>query len=188
MLDIYSSLSLIWRYSYCLVFQGDKSLAQIPPSWRHSQPSSFDALEQRYGSDGLMQRARDVFSGVEGQPPSPQALFSLAAAGDERAQVLMNEYGVELGRIAAAVATILDPSILILGGGLSQNLPFAQRIIDEFTRRNQDTRIEVSQMGSEATVVGACLLARDVAITHIVDRYHRPICARPTLLPVGIEP
>ncbi|MDU6606399.1 MAG: hypothetical protein E6472_10665, partial [Streptococcus salivarius] len=26
-LDIYSSLSLIWRYSYCLVFQGATSLS-----------------------------------------------------------------------------------------------------------------------------------------------------------------
>ncbi|MGP4141624.1 ROK family protein [Sodalis praecaptivus] len=113
---------------------------------------------------------------------SPQALFSLAAAGHEQAQALMDEHGVALGRIAATAATILDPSILILGGGLSQNQPFAQRIMDEFSLRNQDTRIEVSQMGPEATVVGACLLARDLAITHIVDRYHRPICARPTLL------
>ncbi|MEX1778829.1 hypothetical protein [Salmonella enterica] len=30
MLDIYSSLSLIWRYSYCLVFQGATSMACIP--------------------------------------------------------------------------------------------------------------------------------------------------------------
>ncbi|WP_404689088.1 hypothetical protein, partial [Raoultella planticola] len=27
-LDIYSRLSLIWRYSYCLVFQGATSLAR----------------------------------------------------------------------------------------------------------------------------------------------------------------
>ncbi|RDE37613.1 hypothetical protein DV936_27700 [Klebsiella pneumoniae] len=29
MLDIYSSLSLIWRYSYCLVFQGATSELSI---------------------------------------------------------------------------------------------------------------------------------------------------------------
>ncbi|MEH5893802.1 hypothetical protein PO628_11075, partial [Escherichia coli] len=28
-LDIYSSLSLIWRYSYCLVFQGATSIAVL---------------------------------------------------------------------------------------------------------------------------------------------------------------
>lgn len=161
---------------------GSGELAQIPLSWRHTQPSGFDALEQRYGSNGLMLRAQDLLNGGDSQPLSPQALFSLAAAGHEQAQALMDEHGVALGRIAAAAATILDPSILILGGGLSQNQPFAQRIMDEFSLRNQDTRIEVSQMGPEATVVGACLLARDLAITHIVDRYHRPICARPTLL------
>ncbi|MEH8712529.1 hypothetical protein RAG83_24455, partial [Klebsiella quasipneumoniae subsp. similipneumoniae] len=39
-LDIYSSLSLIWRYSYCLVFQGATSahgwlfrLCALPDEW-----------------------------------------------------------------------------------------------------------------------------------------------------------
>lgn len=159
-------------------------LAQIPLSWRHSRCSGPDAIEQRYGSAGLMKRVAECFQADDAHSPdSPEALFALGATGDERAQNLMHEHSVALGRIAAAAATILDPSILVLGGGLSRNPAFARMIADEFASRNQDTRIEISQRGTEATVEGACLLARDYAITRLATRFHRPVCARPTLLP-----
>ncbi|WP_227518007.1 hypothetical protein, partial [Klebsiella variicola] len=37
-LDIYSSLSLIWRYSYCLVFQGATSMHT---KFRHPSDTMF---------------------------------------------------------------------------------------------------------------------------------------------------
>ncbi|MEH0875635.1 ROK family protein [Pectobacterium cacticida] len=159
-------------------------LAQIPISWSHARVSDPDAIEQRYGSSGLMERAAECFLKNDTSPPaSPEALFALGATGHALAQALMLEHSVALGRIAATAATILDPSIFVLGGGLSRNPVFAQMIADEFTKRNKETRIEISQMGSDATVEGACFLARDFAMVQLVSRYHRAICARPTLLP-----
>ncbi len=159
-------------------------LAQIPLSWHHSEPSGPDAIEQRYGSNGLMQRAAENVNPLASiKPLSPKALFALADEGHPQALALMREYSVALGRIATTAATILDPSILVLGGGLARNAAFARMIVDEFVSRNRDTRIEISQLGPDATVEGACLLARDLAITQIAARFHRPLCARPTLLP-----
>lgn len=159
-------------------------LAQIPLSWDHTCPSGPDAIEQRYGSAGLMKRVAECFEQQNVRPPdSPEALFALGATGHELAQSLMHEHSIALGRIAAAAATILDPDILVLGGGLTRNSDFAKMIADEFASRNQNTRIMISQGGTDATVEGACLLARDFAITQIATRFHRPVCARPTLLP-----
>ncbi|MDU2303370.1 MAG: hypothetical protein E7D73_05040, partial [Klebsiella sp.] len=59
-LDIYSSLSLIWRYSYCLVFQGATSLRMhslggmhllICLKHRHAQGTG-NLLSQLYDSTG----------------------------------------------------------------------------------------------------------------------------------------
>ncbi|MGV1754927.1 ROK family protein [Agrobacterium sp. CG674] len=161
---------------------GSGELAQIPVSWSDTVPSGIDAIERRYGSVGLMQEVLEVFSG-EQLPSSPEELFSLAADGNEKAISLMRRHGVALGRIAAAACTILDPSIIVIGGGLTQNRVFAQIIVDEFRGRNPDTKINISQRGAEATVLGACLLARDLAVSHLVKQFHKPLSSRPTLLP-----
>lgn len=94
----------------------------------------------------------------------------------------MLEHGVALGRIAAAAATILDPSVIVLGGGLTRSQAFSQIIIEEFRARNRDTDIEISQKGSEATLLGAWLLGRDLAMAQLAGRHHRPILLRPTLV------
>ncbi len=161
---------------------GSGELAQIPVSWSNAVASGVDEIERRYGSVGIMRAASEVF-GDGPAPSSPEELFSMAENGDEKAIGLMTEHGVALGRIAAAASTILDPSVIVVGGGLTRNRVFTQIILDEFRGRNQDTTIEISQKGSEATVLGACLLARDLAISHIAERFYKPLSARPTLLP-----
>lgn len=161
---------------------GSGELAQIPLSWSNAIISPVDAIEHRYGSLGLMQAAAAIYP-VAMRPSSPEALFSMAASGDAQAHALMIEHGVALGRIAATATTILDPAIIVLGGGLVRNEAFAEIVVSEFRSRNHETEIAISEKGSEATVLGACLLARDLAISHIVERYHKPLSARPTLMP-----
>jgi predicted NBD/HSP70 family sugar kinase len=157
-------------------------LAQIPISWDAEIPSPVDAIEKRFGSSGLMQRAHAIFAHAAHRPSSPEELFAMADRGDPEARSLMLEHGVALGRIAAAAATILDPSVIVLGGGLTRSQAFSQIIIEEFRARNRDTDIEISQKGSEATLLGAWLLGRDLAMAQLAGRHHRPILLRPTLV------
>ncbi|MDO1584351.1 ROK family protein [Rhizobium oryzicola] len=162
---------------------GSGELAQVPLSWSDAVPSEKDAIERRYGSVGLMRAASAIEA--KGQPvSSPEELFLLAANGCGRAETLMHEHGVALGRIAAAAASILDPSVMVLGGGLTRNAAFAKIIVDEFQNRNQDTLVAISEKGSEATLLGACLLARDLAARRIAERFYKPLLAKPTLLPL----
>lgn len=159
-------------------------LAQIPRSWHRDIDSQPDALEYDYGSEGLMRKAQARFQDTGHLPPiSPEDLFLLSAEGNPLAQALVEEHSIALGRIAAAAAAILDPRILVLGGGLSHNTDFTQRIAEEFQKRNQLTQITVSEIGPKATVEGACLLARDYAITQLTSRFYKPICPRPTRYP-----
>ncbi|MEI9604040.1 FimD/PapC C-terminal domain-containing protein, partial [Enterobacter hormaechei] len=50
-LDIYSSLSLIWRYSYCPVFQGATSVGQAGQAYVRGVEDK-GALRVVWGSDG----------------------------------------------------------------------------------------------------------------------------------------
>lgn len=159
-------------------------LAQIPRSWQRDIDSQSDALEYDYGSEGLMRKALARFQDTDDLPPtSPEALFLMSMEGHSLAQTLVEEHSVALGRIAAATAAILDPRIIVLGGGLSYDANFTQRITEEFQRRNQLTQITVSEIGPTATVEGACLLARDYVITQLTARFYKPICPRPTFYP-----
>lgn len=159
-------------------------LAQIPISWSSNIASPPDAIEQAYGSVGLMKRASELWPEGETFPRSPEELFTFAESGNEIAKRVMQEHSIALGRIAAAAAAVLDPAVLVLGGGLSRNGDFALQVMNEFRARNTSTTVETSRKGPDATVNGAVILARDLALRCLVDRHHRPLLNRPTIMPV----
>jgi predicted NBD/HSP70 family sugar kinase len=93
----------------------------------------------------------------------------------------MLDHAVALGRIAATVATIIDPSVLVLGGGLSRNPEFVALISEEFSKRITRTRLCASEKGIAATVEGATILARDYVLGRLLGNVHRPISSRPNV-------
>jgi len=52
-------------------------------------------------------------------PSSAEALVRLAAAGESRAEACMERFAHRLARALAHVINILDPDVIVLGGGLS---------------------------------------------------------------------
>jgi len=156
-------------------------LAQIPVSWLGTVPSPRHAIEHGFGSQGLVKRAADEWPDDSEPPSSAEALFDAAKRGHPVAARLMMLQGQALGRIAATAATILDPSILVLGGGLSRNPGFSKVVVDEFLRLNFRTKIAISSKGMEASVDGAARLARDLAWTSLVGHHHQAVLARPTI-------
>jgi fructokinase len=51
--------------------------------------------------------------------PDARAIAALAAAGDERARATLARYVARLARALASVINVLDPDVVVLGGGLS---------------------------------------------------------------------
>ena len=51
--------------------------------------------------------------------PKAQEIVDLAAAGDAAAEESLRRYEDRLGRSLAVVVNILDPDVIVLGGGLS---------------------------------------------------------------------
>ena len=53
------------------------------------------------------------------EAPRAQAIVDLAAAGEAAAEETLRRYEDRLGRSLAVVVNILDPDVIVLGGGLS---------------------------------------------------------------------
>jgi fructokinase len=54
-----------------------------------------------------------------GEPLDPAAIASRAAAGDARAEQCLQRYADRMARALASVINVLDPDVIVLGGGMS---------------------------------------------------------------------
>jgi len=89
-----------------------------------------------------------------------------AARGEKRANELFKEYGKYLGIGIANIVNILDPEIIIIGGGIAGAHRYflktaekeaKKRILSPLSRRN--LRIKLAKLGEKAGAVGAALVA-----------------------------
>jgi fructokinase len=106
-----------------------------------------------------MRRDHAAVAGVE---LSTHEIVARADSGDELALATLDRYAERLGRALATVINILDPDVVVLGGGMSQLPGLAERaqaairphvFTDEVT-----TRIVLNQHGDSSGVRGAAWL------------------------------
>ncbi|MBX7221659.1 MAG: ROK family protein [Blastocatellia bacterium] len=90
-----------------------------------------------------------------------------ARAGDELAQVVLERTGLYLGVGLSSLINLLNPELVVLGGvGMVAGDLFLRPVIAETERRTFDLafkncRIVGAQLGINAAMVGAAMLARD---------------------------
>jgi len=93
-----------------------------------------------------------------------EAVYRLAAGGDEKAKAVFVAMGQALGTALATLVSIFNYPLYLLSGGM---LPawdlFAPTMLAEcrrrsFVFRNTDTRIEKATLGNEAGLYGAAYL------------------------------
>ncbi|MDD4736276.1 MAG: ROK family protein [Kiritimatiellae bacterium] len=100
------------------------------------------------------------------------ALKSAIEAGDSVVEQVVRDGARWLGTGVAVMVNILAPDVIVLGGGLVEALPeiFLKEVAE--TARNRcmpafaaSINVKISQLGDDAGVIGAALLARDAAKT-----------------------
>lgn len=128
-----------------------------------------------YGTHGCLETLAglhalaDRWPEAQGDPESwlPR-LFEAAASGSDRARRAIEETATLLGIATVNIGTVVDPSILLLGGALFANAaPLVARvreIVQRISRAPID--IELAALGKEAPLTGCLLLAA----THACDR------------------
>ena len=99
---------------------------------------------------------------LAGQVLLPQALAAAAAAGDSHAEVALDRYAERLARALAHVVNIVDPEVIVLGGGLSNIEMLYDRVPDFWSRwifsDRIDSRLEPNHWGDSGGVRGAAWL------------------------------
>ena len=92
---------------------------------------------------------------------SAREVFEIAAAGDAIAKAVVAEATSALGDLVVNVAALLDPQVIVVGGGLARSgaalfEPLAERLRSSVPF---PPRLVPSQLGERAVAQGAALLA-----------------------------
>jgi len=113
-------------------------------------------LEAAASAPAVVRAARRA--GLRGQV-SARRVFEAAAAGDARAAAVVAQEAELVARVLCCVVTIVDPALIVLGGGVGQAPGFAEAVTRELARMAPVMpEVRVSALGSEAVVHG-CLAA-----------------------------
>jgi predicted NBD/HSP70 family sugar kinase len=135
-------------------------LARLPYPWDDDREPRQEALEAYVGSNALLRRAAEAWRDTDGpRPRTVERLFALAAAGREPARGLVARHAADVGRLAAAVAAVLDPGLIVLGGSTGADPQLLPGVRAELGRLSWPTEVVSSQIGDLGTVVGAAGLA-----------------------------
>lgn len=142
-------------------------VALLPYPWGPASRPRRGALEEYLGSAGLLRRARRAWG--SGAPPDDAAtLFKEAAAGNVIAARLVARHARDIGNLIAAVAAILDPGLVILGGGVGANPILLPKVREAVARLVDGTEVAITELGDQATVAGAAYLATNLALRELL--------------------
>ncbi|MFH1869526.1 MAG: ROK family protein [Pseudomonadota bacterium] len=76
-------------------------------------------VELYLSGPGLARDHRRSTGAIAGDDISPEAIVRRAAAGDAQCEATLQRYEARLAKALATVINILDPDVIVLGGGLS---------------------------------------------------------------------
>jgi len=95
-----------------------------------------------------------------------EAVLDAAHAGDEVATKIMMEAAVVLGRALVGLVNLLNPQLVVVGGGIGESAAFvidraSELIAEEALAGRRDVKVIQAELGNDAGVLGAAALAFD---------------------------
>jgi predicted NBD/HSP70 family sugar kinase len=120
-----------------------------------------DSLETRASAGGVVRAARRL--GMRGRLTA-RSVFESAARGDERAVAAVQAEVHDVAEAVAAIATVLDPSLVVFGGGVGRAAGFAEAVRAQLVRLLPvPPEVRVSAFGDEAVVEGGLVAGVELA-------------------------
>jgi glucokinase len=126
----------------------------------HSAWKTMGCLEFHAAGPGIGRAGRSVF----GAATTPERIVALARSGDVRATRILAEAGHALGMALAAVVDVLNPQIIVIGGGMAAagNLLFqpARTSLRQWAQplAGRQVRVVRSSLGNRAPLLGIAQL------------------------------
>jgi predicted NBD/HSP70 family sugar kinase len=134
-------------------------------------------LEAAASASGVVRAARR--GGMRG-PVSARRVFEAAAAGDERAIAVVAEEARLVARTICAIITVVDPDLIVLGGGIGRAPGFAEAVTAELEAiAPVMPAIRVSALGTDAVVDGCLSAGTELAWGQVMS-------VRPTAPSAGV--
>ena len=159
-------------------------IGRMPFPWSATEMPEREGAEHYLGSEALIERCAADWPDEEGHPPvSAKELFARAEEGSAPARKWVGRHAADIGRLVAGCIGMLDPGLIVLGGGVGQNplvVEDVRRIAKELTWA---TEIDVSSLGTNGTALGAMRLAADFALGSILGESRHPAVVLPPLGP-----
>lgn len=132
-------------------------------------------IESYLGRPALAARGRELAKTYRGAAILEQAggdpdlltaedIVKASLAGDEAATEILMEAGVILGRGLVGLVNLLNPQMIVVGGGIGEACPFlidraAEIIAAEALAGKRDVKVVPAELGNDAGVLGAAALA-----------------------------
>lgn len=123
-------------------------------------------LETTAGADGIVRAAHR--SGLTGLATA-QGVFEAAAAGDQRAAAVVAGEARLVAAAICCVISVVDPSLIVLGGGVGQAPGFAEAVTTALAAIAPVVpELKVSALGTDVVVDGCLAEAAAMAWTQLV--------------------
>src|SRR5215471_16483016 len=132
--------------------------------------SYLGMFEEAAAAGGIVRLAQEL-----GLPASlsPKQIFDAAQQGDSKALVVVEQEGFRLALAIAAITAILDPELIVLGGGIGHRgellLPPLERRLRQLTPLAP--RIVASKLGDDNVLLGSIATALEVAHNLVFQDY-----------------
>jgi glucokinase len=121
-------------------------------------------FEHYVGNQTLLTKAAKIFKNKDIQLPD---VFRLASEGNTLAVQFWQETATHIGNALVGVINILNPRLIVFGGGVSNNLKFMnptiRRVIKNQAMKVQRDMVKITraQLGDDAGMIGAHVLVKE---------------------------
>jgi predicted NBD/HSP70 family sugar kinase len=116
------------------------------------------ALEAAASSAAVVRAARRAGAGLQ----SARSVFAAAADGDELAQEIVTHEAAIVARALAAIVAVVDPELIVLGGGIGRAPGFADEVRARLAELSPLVpEVRPSALGEDAVVDGCLAVGGD---------------------------
>lgn len=127
---------------------------------------SHGCFEQYASATGAVRIARRMLeassedSTLRGRDFECKDIFAAAASGDSFADKVIHRYGYYLGKGLALAATVLDPEVIVIGGGVSKSGALLIELLKPSYEKycfpgSRDVRFSMAKLGNDAGIYGS---------------------------------
>lgn len=132
-------------------------------------------LEQYASATGIVRLAKDMSKNEDtesnllntvqaGKEINSKLIFDFAKEGDKFAERVVDQFSYYLGLALSNVSNLLNPSTIVLGGGVSKAGDYLVEKVSEivlaytFPPIRETTKIKIAELGNDAGMIGAASL------------------------------